>query len=132
MYRIRRFGVVQTATTFAAIYFFVVALFAIPLTLIVATARNNSAGALAIVVFALVGAAVYGLVGWVITAIGCVLYNVVSGWVGGIEVQIDPVAPPPPPPAWGPITSTTPPPAPPSWGPTNPNDEPPAPPAPSS
>jgi hypothetical protein len=37
------------------------------------------------------------------------VYNLAAGWVGGIEVQVETVAPPPPVPAWG-----TPPPAPPS------------------
>ncbi len=121
MYRIRRFGVLQTATTVAAIYVFVIAIFAVPGAILVglSAGRNNSAGALGLVVVAVVIAVVYGVLGWVITAIGCAIYNVVAGWVGGIEVQIDPVAPPPAaaaPPAWGPITQTTPPapPAPPT------------------
>ena len=31
---------------------------------------------------------VYGLVGGVFTAIGAVIYNLVAGWVGGLEVDI--------------------------------------------
>ena len=112
MYRIRRFGVLQTATTVAAIYVFVVA--------ILPCLRDHrghfrrqqrhSSGALGLVVVAVLAALFYGVFGWIATAIGCAIYNVVSGWVGGIEVQIDPVAPPPPPPAWGPITAGGPPP----------------------
>ena len=137
MYRIRRFAIVQTATTVAAIYVFVIALFAIPAAIIVGLAASNdngSASALGLLFFALIAAAIYGLIFWVITAIGCALYNLVAGWVGGIQLQIDAVAPPAPPPSWGPITQGAPPPsppAPPTWGPTTPSDPPPSPPAPS-
>ena len=139
MYRIRRFGIVQTATMFAVIYIVVIALFAIPAALIVglsgaSSSEGNSSAALGVVVVALIVAVVYGLIGWVFTAIACALYNVVAGWVGGIEVQIDPVAPPPAPPTWGPITQSAPPPsppAPPTWGPPAQPGPPPSPPAPS-
>jgi hypothetical protein len=111
MYRIRRFGVVQTATTVAAIYIFVVAIFAIPGAILVSASGSgsNGSGALGLVIIAVLAAALYGIVGWIVTAIGCAVYNVVSGWVGGIEVQIDPVAPPPAAPSWGPITPPAPP-----------------------
>ena len=48
----------------------------------------------------LLGALVYGVVGWVMTAIGCAIYNLVAGWVGGIEVQLESVAAPVAP-QWG-------------------------------
>ncbi len=31
---------------------------------------------------------VYGLIGFVFTAIACVIYNIVAGWTGGVEVEI--------------------------------------------
>jgi hypothetical protein len=31
----------------------------------------------------------YGVLGFIFTAIGCALYNLVAGWVGGIEVELD-------------------------------------------
>jgi hypothetical protein len=139
MYRIRRFAIVQTATTVAAIYVFVILLFGIPAALIVGLSagdsNGNSTGALGLLFVALIAAVIYGLLFWIVTAIGCALYNVVSRWVGGIQLQIDPVAPPAPPPAWGPVTTTAPPPtppSPPSWGPPAQSGPPPSPPAPSA
>jgi hypothetical protein len=61
---------------------------------------------------------VYGLLGWIFTAIACVFYNWVAGFTGGVEFELRtaPVAPVPPaaaPPAAPPPTT---PPADPSAG----------------
>ena len=32
---------------------------------------------------------VYGVIGFIFTAIGCAIYNFVAGLVGGIEVELD-------------------------------------------
>jgi hypothetical protein len=34
---------------------------------------------------------VYGVMGFIITAIGAVIYNVVAGWTGGIEIELNAV-----------------------------------------
>jgi hypothetical protein len=39
--------------------------------------------------FAVLLPVLYGLAGFIFTAIGCLLYNLVAGMVGGIEVEID-------------------------------------------
>lgn len=114
MYRIRRFGVLRTATVVAVLYMVIVAIFAIPFALFALAAGSgpgsvanvNAGGVIAIALLAIVG---YGLLGWVFTAIACALYNLVAGWTGGIEVQVESVGPPPVVPVWG----VTPPPAPP-------------------
>jgi hypothetical protein len=62
------------------------------------------------IVFAILAVLFYGLLGWVFTAIACLIYNLVAGWVGGIEVEVDRPGPPAPPPTW--MTTTTPPPPP--------------------
>ena len=31
----------------------------------------------------------YGICGFIFTAIGCAVYNLVAGWVGGVEVELD-------------------------------------------
>jgi len=31
---------------------------------------------------------IYGCIGFIATAIGCAVYNLVAGWVGGIEVEL--------------------------------------------
>jgi len=112
MFRIRRFGVMKTATVVAIMYMVVVAIFVVPFALLVAIAgtgdglQGGLGGALVLGVVAIFG---YGLLGWVFTALACLIYNLVAGWVGGIEVQVETVAPPPPLPAWG--TTPQPPPA---------------------
>jgi hypothetical protein len=34
---------------------------------------------------------IYGLLGFVFTAIACALYNVAAKWVGGIEIDMGPL-----------------------------------------
>ena len=55
--------------------------------------------------------ALYGIFGWIFTAIACLLYNWVAGFAGGVEIRLEAVpvptvppspvvtAPPAPPPA---------------------------------
>jgi hypothetical protein len=114
MYRIRRFGIVKTATVVAVMYMLIVAVFVVPfllLTLVAAPSQGTgtTGGVGGILLIGFVAIVAYGLLGWVFTAIAAAVYNLAAGWVGGIEVQVETVAPPPPVPAWG-----TPPPAPPS------------------
>jgi hypothetical protein len=106
MYRIRRFGVMKTATVVAVMYMVIVAIFVVPfglLGLLVAGSQGtNGAGAAGgIVAFGLLAIFGYGLAGWVFTAIAAAIYNVAARWVGGIVVEIEAVAPPPPMPVWG-------------------------------
>ena len=113
MYRIRRFGVMKTATVVAIMYMLIVGVFVVPfalLGLLVAPSRGAAGAAGGIVVIGLVAIFGYGLLGWVFTAVAAAVYNLAARWVGGIEVEIETVAPPPPLPAW----STTVPAAPPS------------------
>ena len=126
MVRIRRFNVVKTATVVALMYTVIVAVFAIPFFLLFAIAGVSVNGGptqavgngVGLLVVAIVAALVYGLLGWIATAILCLLYNFVAGLVGGIEVEVDRPEPPPPPPAW--MTSTTPPPPPTASPPSTP------------
>ena len=119
MYRIRRFGVIKTATVVAVMYMLIVAIFVVPFllfALVLAPVQGSAAGGIAsIVAFGLLAIFGYGLLGWVFTALAAAIYNFAAGWVGGIEVQIETVAPPPPLPAWS--TGPT---APPPSGPTGP------------
>ena len=118
MVRIRRFSVVKTATVVALMYTVIVAVFAIPFLLLFAVAGVSTNGGptqavgngFSLLIVAVVAALVYGLIGWIATAIVCLLYNFVAGLVGGIEVEVDRVGPPAPPPEW--MRSTTPPPPP--------------------
>lgn len=119
MYRIRRFGVMKTATVAAVMYMVIVAVFVVPfalLALLIAPSQGTGSAAAAggILVFALLAIFGYGLAGWVFTAIAAAVYNLAARWVGGIEVEIETVAPPPPLPVWG---TTAAPPMPPSTPP---------------
>lgn len=126
MVRIRRFNVVKTATVVALMYTVIVAVFAIPFFLLFAIAGVAVNGGptqavgngFGLIVVGIVAALVYGLIGWIATAIVCLLYNFVAGLVGGIEVEVDRPEPPPPPPAW--MTSTTAPPPPTTSPPSTP------------
>lgn len=114
MFRVRRFGVIRTANVAALLYVVMVAIIFVPMTVIVALVAPRSgmvgnAGAVAMLLLGVVAALFYGLIGWVFTAIACLLYNFVAGLTGGIEIQIEAVQPPAPAPVWG-----APPPAPPS------------------
>lgn len=126
MYRIRRFNVVKTATVVAVMYMVIIAVFVVPFLILFAfvgiagTSQQAQGGVAALLGIAIFAILFYGILGWVFTAIACVIYNAVAGWIGGIEVQVEPVAPPPPPPAW--ISQTPPPtsPAPPTAPPSDP------------
>jgi len=130
MVRIRRFGVLRTASVLALLYglaaliFF--GIFAV-FVLVVGIPSSNlggmpgfdaGAGAVGILIFGAFAAAIYGIFGWIFTAIACLLYNWVAGFAGGVEIKLEAVqvlAPPPPPAATAPPAS--PPPAgPPSEG----------------
>lgn len=110
MLRLRRIGVVKTAT-FVSVYLFVITLvFLAPIWLLVAlfgagssdpdTADMASFGLVGAILGTLVAAALYAVFGWVTVAISCAIYNWLAGPMGGIEIRLETVAPPPVP-GWG-------------------------------
>ncbi len=123
MTRIRRFGVVKTATVAAVFYglaalifFGILAVFV----LIGATAAINvpgnqipggmfgaTAGTMGVILAGVIIAVIYAVFGWIFTAIACLIYNFIAGFTGGVEFQLELV----PPPAAIPATTWTPPPA---------------------
>jgi hypothetical protein len=112
MVRIRRFGVIKTATVAALMYAVIILvstlLIGLPIALLAgASVRGAGFGAgilaggvVGVLLFGLLGAVIYAVIGWVMTAIACAVYNLVAGWVGGIEVQLESVAAPVTP-QWG-------------------------------
>lgn len=124
MYRIRRFGIVKTATVVAVIYLLLVAIFFVIALIAVAVSPQTWPGATVggVVIGGLILAAVYAIFGWIFTAIACAIYNLAAGWVGGIEVQVEALAAAPPTPSWGPTYGSNPPPAPPTAPPALPTD----------
>lgn len=109
MFRIRRFGVVRTANLVAVMYLIIFAVIFVPILALVAAlgARSGAfggAGGVGVLIFGLVASVFYAIVGWVVTAIACALYNGVAGMIGGIEIELEAVQPPPPAPGlntWG-------------------------------
>jgi len=119
MYRIRRFGVIKTATVVAIMYMVIVGVFVAPFALVgllIAPSQGGAGTAAGIVAFGLLAIFGYGLLGWVFTAVAAAIYNLAARWVGGIEVEIEHVVPPAPPPDWM-LTSTAPTTPPPTSGP---------------
>jgi hypothetical protein len=86
MAQIRRFGVGQTAKVVGVLYA-LMGLVLVPIVLIVSmlSPEKSEFGA----GFALTLPIIYGVLGFIFTAIGCAIYNVVAGLVGGIEVELE-------------------------------------------
>jgi hypothetical protein len=85
--RIQRFGIAQTAKVFGVLYG-LMGVVVLPIFALAAAFAPSEAGFG--VGFALVLPVLYAVFGFVFVAIGCWLYNLVAGWVGGIEVELDP------------------------------------------
>ena len=89
--RIRRFGVGQTAKVFGVLYG-IIGLIFVPVFALMATfAPQESAPGLGLG-FAFAMPVFYAVIGFISAAIGCAIYNVVAGWIGGIEVELGPEA----------------------------------------
>ena len=85
--RIRRFSPLQVATVLGILYG-IMGLILAPVFYLAASMAPGGApfgpG------FIIAMPVLYGLLGFVFTAIGAALYNLVAGWVGGIEVEVEP------------------------------------------
>jgi hypothetical protein len=113
MVRIRRFGVVRTSNVVALWTLVTGLIFLIPVAVILAAAgdftttdqlgRTYSFNGGTAIVFFLVAIVFYAGFLWVFTAIGLLIYNLVAGLTGGVEIEL--FQPPPPVyaagPAWG-------------------------------
>ena len=84
---IRRFRVGPTAKVLGVLYT-LVGLVVSPIFLLAALVAPDGAGAGVGVGLAVAMPILYGFLGFVFTAIGCLIYNMVAGWIGGIELEI--------------------------------------------
>jgi len=101
MYRIKRFGVIRTATVVTLAYVLVFAIVFLPLALFSLAFAPRGAGGGSLVVagmvfFAVLLLVIYPIFIWIFTALACLVYNLAARWVGGIEVEIER------PPTWAP------------------------------
>ena len=99
MQTIQSVGVISAAKMMGAIYGAMGLIFA-PIFLLIGLAGMAAGGRQAIfggitgVVFAVLMPLLYGAMGFVIGAIGALLYNLFAKWLGGIEIQLQPAAQP--------------------------------------
>ncbi|TNE82229.1 MAG: hypothetical protein EP332_01015 [Bacteroidetes bacterium] len=98
MRRIKRFNIYQTAKVAAVVYFIISLIFVVPFFFLMSSSMRDMPGAQSNAiwsVFAGVGLIfvpiLYAGFGFVGTAIFCGIYNLVSGWTGGIEVEVEEV-----------------------------------------
>lgn len=88
--RIRKISPHQTAKVFAVLYLIMGLIFAV-----VAYALKSlvpvvgEQGAQMSTAFILLMPILYAVIGYVSTAVACGVYNMVSGWVGGIEITVE-------------------------------------------
>ena len=83
--QIRRFGVLQTAKVIGALYA-LIGLVLVPVILVISMVAPNKEGFGP--GFALALPVLYGVLGFIFAALSCAIYNLVAGFVGGIEVEL--------------------------------------------
>ncbi|MBI3978642.1 MAG: hypothetical protein HY331_10710 [Chloroflexi bacterium] len=91
MQRIKSFGVLQTAKFAAVFYLLTTAVFLVPAA-IIGTAIAILSGDERVVLFPallLFAPLFYAAIGFVFVAVGCLIYNLIAQWVGGIEVEME-------------------------------------------
>ena len=94
MLRLRSVGVLSAAKISALLYGGLSLLF-VPLLLIMAAVMTlvpkaeNQPPAILFVVFAVFAPVIYGLIGFITGALMAFIYNLVAGWVGGLELQFE-------------------------------------------
>ncbi len=96
MKRVKRFGVFQTSKVSAIIFFLTTLVIMVPIG-ILAMIGGTISGKL----FPFAGGIIffilpffYGIIGFIMTAISCVIYNLIAGWTGGIELEFETVEDP--------------------------------------
>lgn len=111
---IRRFDIIRTANVVAILYAVIILVamlvFFVPFALIAGVASTSrsfgigevmGAGIVGVLIGGALLAVFYAIVGWIMTAIMCALYNFVAGRVGGIRVEVDLEGPMPGGPGFG-------------------------------
>lgn len=100
MFRIRRFAVIRTSTTLAVIYAIIALIFAIPFALILSVGQvtvTDATGSTTTMsvspLLALIIPLLYAVLGWIFTAIACLVYNLAARFTGGIGVEVRSDAP---------------------------------------
>lgn len=91
MIRVKKFGVLQTAKVVAIIYVLVSLVIFLPFAMVGSMISEEffpefaDFGAVALLMIPIM----YGIIGFVFTAIGCVVYNMIASFTGGIEIEME-------------------------------------------
>lgn len=85
-HQIRRFGVFQTAMVMGVLYV-MLGVIVLPFVYIAASFAPEESGLGTGVAIAM--PLIYGVAGFIFGALGSALYNLVAGWVGGIEIELE-------------------------------------------
>ena len=101
MFRIRRFGVIRTASVFAVLYLLLTLVFVLPFMVILAVAGpmtmtdqfGQSTRVDVSPFFLLLIPLVYAVIGWIVTVLFCLLNNLAARITGGVEMQLTGDAP---------------------------------------
>lgn len=96
MVRIRRFGIMRTANVAAIAYLLVTLIILLPFVIILAAAGpmefTDSLGRTASVemspLWLLLLPLLYAVIGWIVTALFCLVYNLAAAITGGAEIQL--------------------------------------------
>jgi len=91
MKKIKKFGVYQTAKVSGIMCFLVPAVFMIPIGLFILIIGGDDilAGTFSNGLALIFLPFVYGIVGFIVTTIGCLIYNRTTKWIGGIEFEVE-------------------------------------------
>ncbi len=96
MYRIKKINVWQTAKVFAVIYLLIAFVTVVPALLFMSTIMGSLMSDSSFMfpfhlsgIFILFVPFIYAVAVFIVTAISCAIYNLVAGWTGGIEVELE-------------------------------------------
>lgn len=96
MQRIKSVGVLSCAKILGILYG-CMGLLCIPFLLLAGLASmaahqaNSAIGGVAMLAFGILAPVIYGAMGFVFGALGAWIYNLIANWLGGIEIQLEPL-----------------------------------------
>ncbi len=88
VHRIRRIDPFSAAKVCAVLYF-LGGLLAVPFFLLMSAVAPDETGERFGMAFAIAIPVGYAVMGFVVTLIAAALYNLIAGWVGGVEIELE-------------------------------------------
>lgn len=86
--RVRRIGVLQLAKLSAVFNLLFTAIVLVPMMMLMMAFSANSGAAGLGFLGLLILPVIYAIIGFIVGAIAAFIYNLVAGWVGGIELEL--------------------------------------------